>query len=71
MAGAVSRLRRLDLTKPPGVAEAISWAAALRVLGATELTVPAAGRTLGAVLKYAEDEELVRSNGLDALAGRP
>jgi len=71
VAGAVARLRGLDLTKPPGVAEAISWAAALRVLGATELTVPAAGRTLGAVLKYAEDEELVRLHGLDALVGRP
>jgi MoxR-like ATPase len=71
VAGAVARLRGLDLTKPPGVAEAISWAAALRVLGATELTVPGAGRTLGAVLKYAEDEELVRETGLDALVGRP
>jgi MoxR-like ATPase len=69
VAGAVARLRGLDLTKPPGVAEAISWAAALRILGATELTVPAAGRTLGAVLKYAEDEELVRDTGLASLVG--
>src|SRR4029450_528252 len=35
VAGAVSRLRGLDLDKPPGVAEAISWTAALQVLGVT------------------------------------
>src|SRR5581483_3379311 len=60
VARSVARLRTLDLTKPPGVAEAISWAVALRVLGATELTEPAAARTLGAVLKYPEDQEAVR-----------
>ena len=32
----VARLRELDLAKPPGVAEAISWADALHVLGAAE-----------------------------------
>src|ERR1700734_942016 len=41
----VAALRGLDLAKPPGVAEAISWASALRVLGATELDAVAAGRT--------------------------
>ena len=30
----VARLRELDLVKPPGVAEAIDWAAGARVLGA-------------------------------------
>ena len=33
----VARLRGLDLAKPPGVAEAISWTAALHVLGAEKL----------------------------------
>jgi MoxR-like ATPase len=70
VAGSVARLRALDLTKPPGVAEAISWAVALRVLGASELTAGTAGRTLGAVLKYAEDEELARDTGLATLVGR-
>jgi MoxR-like ATPase len=61
---AVARLRGFDLTKPPGVAEAISWAAALRVLGAGELSEETARRTLGAVLKYPEDEEAVRAAGV-------
>ncbi|GAA1505243.1 MoxR family ATPase [Dactylosporangium maewongense] len=67
VAGAVSRLRGLDLTKPPGVAEAISWANALRLLG-LPLDEKSAGATLGAVLKYREDEELARRTGLADLA---
>ena len=34
VARGVARLRGLDLAKPPGVAEAISWTAALHMLGA-------------------------------------
>jgi hypothetical protein len=67
----VQRLRALDLTKPPGVAEAISWAVALRVLGASGLTEDAAARTLGAVLKYPEDEQTARDAGLAALLTGP
>jgi MoxR-like ATPase len=63
VAGAVSRLRVLDLAKPPGVAEAISWANALRLLG-LPLDEASAGATLGAVLKYREDEEVARHAGL-------
>src|SRR5216683_3815493 len=63
VARGVSRLRDLDLAKPPGVAEAISWTAALHVLGADELDVTAAEQTAGAVLKYAEDMRAVRDTG--------
>jgi MoxR-like ATPase len=63
IAGGVAGLRTLDLSKPPGVAEAISWAGALRVLGVTELDEAAATRTAGAVLKYAEDLRVVRDSG--------
>ncbi len=69
VAGAVSRLRGLDLTKPPGVAEAISWANALRLLG-LPLDGKSADATLGAVLKYREDEELARRTGLADLVER-
>ena len=55
VAGAVSRLRGLDLAKPPGVAEAIDWAAALRALSADTLTAELADATLGVVLKVRED----------------
>ena len=37
VANGVARLRGLDLAKPPGVAEAISWTAALHMLGAEKL----------------------------------
>src|SRR5256885_203017 len=33
VAGAVQRLRRAELEKPPGIAEAIDWVAALELLG--------------------------------------
>jgi MoxR-like ATPase len=66
VAGSVARMRGLDLTKPPGVAEAISWATALGLLGA-ELDVAAAEQTLGTVLKYREDAEVVHRAGLAAL----
>jgi MoxR-like ATPase len=67
VASGVARLRALDLAKPPGVAEAISWAAALHVLGAGRLDGKAAEQSAGAVLKYAEDLQAVREAGFAAL----
>ena len=69
VARSVARLRDLDLTKPPGVAEAISWAGALQVLGVTELDKTAAEQTAGAVLKYAEDLRSVREGGFAGVLG--
>ncbi|MGW5126140.1 AAA family ATPase [Streptomyces sp. NPDC004069] len=64
----VARLRACrELTKPPGIAEAIDWAGALHTLGFRVLDADAADRTLGAVLKYAEDLEAVRRTGLAEL----
>jgi hypothetical protein len=68
VATAVARLRGLELAKPPGVAEAISWTRALHLLGARQLDEAAAGQTVGAVLKYAEDTEAAREAGFGALA---
>lgn len=67
VAGLVGRFRELGLYKPPGVAESIDWATALTALGAESLTARLASSTLGAVLKYREDEERVRSAGLEEL----
>jgi len=67
VASGVARLRELDLAKPPGVAEAISWAAALHVLGTSALDGAAAERTAGAVLKYAEDLRTARQVGFATL----
>jgi MoxR-like ATPase len=66
---AVARLRSLDLEKPPGIAEAIDWVAALSLLGVARLDVAAAGATLGSVLKNRDDLELVGHRGLDWLVG--
>ena len=63
IATAVSRLRGLDLTKPPGISKAISWAFALSVFGAQELSPEVADQTLSTVLKYPEDEDTVRQAG--------
>ncbi len=70
VAVSVARLRELDLAKPPGVAEAISWATALYVLGAGELDATVAERTAGAVLKYSEDLAAARRAGFAALVGQ-
>jgi MoxR-like ATPase len=67
VAAAVRRLRAGDVQKPPGIAEAIDWVAALELLGVERLDADAAERTLGSVLKYREDQELVRASGLAAL----
>jgi MoxR-like ATPase len=64
---AVECLRGMDLYKPPGVAETIDWAQALCALGRTTLDQRTVELTLGTVLKYREDAERVRSNGLAAL----
>jgi MoxR-like ATPase len=66
---ALRRLRGSDVQKLPGIAEAIDWVAALELLGADRLDAAAADRTLGSVLKYREDQELVRKEGIERLVG--
>jgi MoxR-like ATPase len=64
IAAAAATLRGLGLYKPPGVAETIDWAAAVAALGRTELDEHTIDVTLGAVLKYQEDQQRVRAAGL-------
>jgi MoxR-like ATPase len=59
VARATQRLREMDLLKPPGLAEAIDWTAALEALGAKSLDLDLAARTLGAAVKYHEDQQRV------------
>jgi len=56
VARAVGVLRGQDLLKPPGVAESIDWTQALVALGAERIDAGLATATLGAVLKYREDQ---------------
>jgi MoxR-like ATPase len=65
----VQRLRDADLVKAPGVAETLDWARALDRIGAQELDVETAARTLGAAVKYREDAERVRAALGRMLAG--
>ena len=63
----VQRLRGADLSKAPGVAETIDWAAALMTLGARQLTPEEIDRTLGVLLKYQEDVARLKGEGAKSL----
>ena len=71
LAGQVARatesMRELGLYKPPGVAETIDWACSLAALGKTTVDEESVRVTLGAVLKYREDQSRVLSNDLMSL----
>ena len=69
VANAVSRMWDSDVQKPPGIAEAIDWLAALNLLGVERLDAAAVDRTLGSVLKYSDDQEVIRAAGLEQLVG--
>ena len=57
----------MQLYKPPGVAETIDWATALGSLGVANLDEDSVRSTLGAVLKYREDQERVEASGITDL----
>src|SRR3954467_5204849 len=65
----VAGLRGLELPKAPGVPETIDWTQALVALGCEELDATVVEQTLGAVLKYYEDFEMVRDDAVVALSG--
>lgn len=70
VAATVEELRDTGLYKPPGVAESIDWAEALAQLGNEEMTQEAVGATLGALLKYREDQQRVLDQGIPDLLQR-
>jgi len=61
----VQRVRQLQLSKPPGVAETLDCAQALLVLGKHKLDVDAVEETLGCVSKSADDAAKIRAAGAD------
>jgi MoxR-like ATPase len=71
VATAVARMRDSDVQKPPGIAEAIDWLAALDLLGVEALDAATVDRTLGAALKYGDDQEVIRAAGLEQLVRQP
>jgi MoxR-like ATPase len=64
VAASVARLRSLELQKSPGIAEAISWASAIDVLGFNQFDQASAAATLGSVIKYREDADTVAAKGM-------
>jgi MoxR-like ATPase len=63
----VQGIRSLELVKPPGVAETLDWAESLVTLGRDELRADGLGATLGALLKYQEDQARVAGPELGSL----
>jgi MoxR-like ATPase len=67
VSAATEAVRGMGLYKPPGIAETIDWAQALATLGRAELDEASVAATLGTVLKYREDQERVRTQGIGEL----
>jgi MoxR-like ATPase len=62
----VQEFRKRKLSKIPGVSETIDWAESLITLGYREIDASAFEKTLGTVLKSAEDIQLVKQAGIEA-----
>ena len=65
----VNTLRKLDLKKPPSIAETLDWARALVRLGIKELDAPTIRATLGVLLKHEDDRTRVEAKA-SSLTGR-
>jgi MoxR-like ATPase len=64
-----AELRDMGLYKPPGVAETLDWAEALVLVGVDDLDEAAFETTIGALLKYREDQDRLRSRGFGDVVG--
>ena len=69
LARAMERLRGMDLFKPPGVAETLDWAQSIKLLHDGRLSQTMVEKTLGVVLKYKDDIDVVRQAGAETLVG--
>jgi len=63
----IQQLRTRSLSKPPGVAETLDWAAALLSLGKKSLTPETVEETIGCILKSNEDISKVQTEGIEAI----
>jgi len=66
----IQELRQLDLYKVPGVAETLDWTTALVTLDRKALDPDVVEETLGVVLKYKDDIELVSQGHIKAILER-
>lgn len=63
----VQAVRDEDLYKRPGVAETLDWAFALHALSHQEVSPEVVEATLGVLLKYQDDIDLVQKGGVEKL----
>ncbi len=68
--GFIQELRETELYKIPGLSETLDWTAALLALNQTELDPQIIDDTLGIMLKYQDDIELVRGEPVRAMLVR-
>jgi MoxR-like ATPase len=66
----IQEMREMDLFKSPGVAETLDWVAALVTLDQRALSLDVVAETLGVILKYQDDIDLLQSETLEALHQR-
>jgi len=67
----VQSVRRLGLSKPPGVAETLDCAAAALAVGKSRMDAEAIELTLCSISKSVEDAAKIRSAGVDELLEQP
>ena len=67
----VQTLRREDLYKLPGVSETLDWMAALVALDGEDLSDEIINDTLGVLLKYQDDIEVVQNAMVENTLGQP
>ena len=63
----VENARNIGLEKVPGISETLDWARAMVVLHLDHLDREAVERTMGALIKDADDLERFRPDGIDAI----
>jgi MoxR-like ATPase len=66
----IRSVRRMSLSKTPGVAETLDLSRALFLLNKEQLDRDAAEETLGCILKSADDLAKIRAEGIDKLLSR-
>ena len=68
--GFIQELRETELYKIPGVSETLDWTSALLALNQSELDPQVIDDTMGIVLKYQDDIEMVRGKPVRAMLER-
>lgn len=64
------QVREAGMEKAPGISETLDWAAAMVVLHMDHLDHDAVERTLGALIKDADDMERFRNNAIDEILSK-